>query len=162
MRCSSAQNNSWPFINFRAYCLNIWPQVHLGGHFVQTYPIAVDELLGDNFLPQTQFWWLRVYQSTSTTKSKMTECKTDPLRQLYWVHLYHVFMYTMYSMLYCLSLPWQYKIWECPNKHLYVLPFCPHIFEFLFCALVFTHNIIVSLIILCDCNQMDNKKKWVW
>ena len=35
-----AQNNSRTSDNFRAYCLYVRPQLYLGGHYVQTYPIA--------------------------------------------------------------------------------------------------------------------------
>ena len=50
----SAQNNSRPSVNFRAYCLKDRQQLHLGGYYVQTYPIAVVELPRGYLLPLTQ------------------------------------------------------------------------------------------------------------
>ena len=40
------RNNVRTSVNFRAYCLNIQPQLLLGGHYVQTYPIAAAKGVG--------------------------------------------------------------------------------------------------------------------
>ena len=81
---SRGQYNGRSSVNFRAYCLNVRPQVYLSSHYVQTYPIySTAEQLEPFYklFPATDKaqieWWLSLHSST--------RCQTTLM--LWWLQL---------------------------------------------------------------------------